>query len=191
MARETNKQVEAYWAGQLAQSEVYRNLLGATHVELVDRSLHGDPPDALFEVSYSDGESKKLWCEMSGAWRSAAGAKEVFQVVEGKRPPPNGSRGVMRDPDARTADSVINAILKKLEKDSYRGLITDHGPGHLHILVSSAHYPLFDETTLSRIPDCLPVEDLEEQAVFGSITLGWHGQVFRLWSESSLPGRTH
>lgn len=181
MARETNQRVEDYWAGQLARSELLRNMLGATNVQLIDRSLHRDPPDALFEVSYRDGESKKLWCEISGAWRSRKGAREVFEVVEGKRPPPSGPHGVMAEPDARTADSVIRAILKKLGKDTYRELISDHGPGHLHIFLSSDHYPLFDRTTLSGISSRLPVEELEDRALFRSVSLGYHDQLYSLW----------
>lgn len=181
MARETNERVENYWAGQLAQSELFRNMLGATNVELIDRSQHRDPPDALFEVSYRDGEPKKLWCEISGAWRSPRGAQEVFEVVEGKRPAPSGPHGVMVEPDARTADSVIQAILTKLGKDTYRELISDHGPGHLHIFLSSDHYPLFGKSTLRCISARLPVEQLQDRAMFRSISLGYHGQLYSLW----------
>ena len=181
MSRKTNEMVENYWAGQLAQSEVFRNMLEATNVELIDRSQHRDPPDALFEVSYRDGESKKLWCEISGAWRSPRGAQEVFEVVEGKRPVPSGPHRVMVEPDARTANSVIQAIRKKLGKNTYCELISAHGPGHLHIFLSSDHYPLFGKPTLRCISACLPVGQLEDQAMFRSISLGYRCQLYSLW----------
>ena len=187
MARETNERVEVYWA---AQSERFREMLGAAHVKLIDRRLHGDPPDALFDVSYSDGESRKLWCEMSGAWNSPADAKEVFAVVEGKRPPPSGPRGVMVEPDARPAATVSRAILKKLEKDSYRRLRSAYGPGHLHIFLASDHFPLFDKAVLSRISACLPVAELEYQDSFQSISFGYRDHVYRLWTDSDSPDPT-
>ena len=188
MARETNERVEACWAGQLAKSEQFRKMLGATHVKLIDRSLHGDPPDALFDVSHSGGESRTQWCEMSGAWRSPAGAKEVFAAVEGKCLPPRGPRDVMVEPDARTVDSVIRAIMKKLGKDSYRRLVSDHGSGHLHIFLSRDHFPLFDEKRILRdILACLPVEDLEDQDTFQSISFGYRDHVYRLWDDSDSP----
>ena len=183
--KELKEEVRAYWAGRLAQSERFRKMLGATHVELIDRSLHGDPPDALFEVSYGDTASKKLWCEISGAWRSAAGAQEVFEVVEGKRSRPTGSHGVMLNPDARTAESVKRAIMKKLGKDSYSALRSEHGPGHLHIFLARDHYGLFDgETTLPDIRARVPVADLEDQDIFRSVTFGYDEEVYLLWSDS-------
>ena len=87
----------------------------------------------------------------------------------------------MVEPDARTADSVTQAILKKLGKDTYRELISDHGPGHLHIFLSSDHYPLFGKSTLKCISACLPAGELEDQAMFRSVSLGYRCQLYSLW----------
>lgn len=189
--KELKKEVKAFWTGQLAQSERFRDMLGATHVERIDPGPRDDRPDALFEVSYGDGASKKLWCKIGGAWRSKAGKREVYEVAAGIRPPPSGSHGVMAEPDARTADSVCRTILKKLGKDSYRRLVSDHGSGHLHIFLARDHFPLFDEeTTLREIRACLPVAELGDQDVFRSISFGYDGEVYHLWSDSDSPNPT-
>lgn len=176
--------LRAYWAGQLAQSQRFRYMLGATNVELIDRHQLDPSPDALFELSYSEGESKKLWCEISGTWSSEADEQEVYEVAAGKRRPPTGTGQVVHDSDARTADSVINAIMKERGGDSYRGLKSKLGSGHLHLLPSCAHHALFNQSTLSRISSCLPVEELEDQDMFRSISFGHHDQVYCLWTAS-------
>ena len=178
------EQVRAYWAGLLAQHEVFRSMLRATDVELIERRPCDDTLDALFNVSYRDGGFKKLWCEITGAWRSREDAQEVFAVAEGKRNPPTQSHGIMREPDARTANTVTEAIMRKLEKDSYRELMSEYGLGHLHVYIASDHYPLFGEETLSCIREYMPVEHLENQSIFQSLSLGYRDEVFSLWINS-------
>lgn len=186
MSRSIKEQVEAYWAGQLAQHEVFRSMLRATEVELVERRPCDSTPDALFNVSYRDGGSKNLWCEMTGAWRSRKDALEVFEIAEGKRNPPTQSHGIMREPDKSTANTVTAAIMRKLEKDSHREWTSKYGLGHLHVYISSDYYPLFGEDTLSRIHEYMPTEDLEDQSIFQSVSLGYRDDVFCLWKNSQF-----
>lgn len=187
MARESNVQVEEHWARQLAQSELFRKMLGATHVEWIDRSLHGDPPVALFEVSDSNGASKTLWCEISGAWRSKAGKQETCEASEAKCLPPGQTHRVVVGPNDRIADSVIQAILEERGEDPYCKLKRKYGPGHLHLFPSCDLHPLFNESALSRISARLREEDLQDQDIFRSISFGHDEQVYLLWPESASP----
>ncbi len=190
MARETNARIEDYWAGQLAQSERFREMLGATRVGLIDGSLHDAPPVALFNVSYSSGASKMLWCEISGAWHSEAGEREICGVAEGKCPPPGELRRAIDDPNGRIADGVIQAVLKERGEDPYCELKRKYGPGHLHLFPSPELHRLFDESALSLISARLSEEDFEDQDVFRSISFGYEDQVYRLWSASDSPDPT-
>jgi len=190
MSISMKERVRAYWAGLLAQHEVFRSMLRATEVELVERRPCDDTPDALFNVSYRDGGFEKLWCEITGAWRSREGAQEVVKAAEEKRKLFTESHELMRKPDACTANSVRVAVMLKLEENSYRELISEYGPGHLHVYISSDHYPLFDQDTLSRILDWMPVDDLEDQSIFQSLSLGYRDEVYCLWKNSRLLDRT-
>lgn len=187
MASESNVQVAKYWAGQLAQSEPFRKMLGATDLEWIDRSLHGDPPVALFEVTCSNGASKKLWCEISGAWRSKAGKQETCEASEEKRIPPGETHKVVVGPADRIADSVVQAILEERGEDSYCELKRKYGPGHLHLFPSCDLHPLFNELALSRISARLREEDLQDQDMFQSISFGHDKQVYCLWPDSDSP----
>lgn len=186
MSSSMKKQVRAYWAGLLAQHEVFRSMLRATDVELIERRLCDDTPDALFNVSYRDGGFEKLWCEITGAWRSREEAQEVVKAAEEKRERSTESHGLMRKPDLCTANSVLVAIMLKLEKDSCRELMSEYGLGHLHVYIASDHYPLFSNRTLSCILDWIPVEDLKEQSIFRSLSLGYRDEVYCLWENSRL-----
>ena len=189
MSSSMKEQVRAYWAGLLAQHEVFRSMLRATDVELIERRPRDDTPDALFNVSYRDGGFEKLWCEITGAWRSRKEAQEVVKAAEEKREPSTEPHGLMPQLDTHTADTVLQSIMQKLEEDSYRELISAYGLGHLHVYVSSDHNPLFDEATLSRILACIPVDDLEDQSIFRSVSLGYRDDVYCLWKNSRLSDR--
>lgn len=187
MVRESDVQVEEYWARQLAQSERFRKMLGATDVEWIDRSLHGDPAVALFEVTCSNGESKILWCEIGGAGHSNAGERETCEASEGKRIPPGETHKVVVGPADRIADSVIQAFLEERGEDSYCELKRKYGPGHLHLFPSCDLHPLFDESALSRISARLREEDLQDQDMFQSISFGHDKQVYCLWPDCDSP----
>ena len=189
MSSSMKEQVRAYWAGLLAQHEVFRSMLQATDVELIERRPRDNTPDALFNVSYRDGGVEKLWCEITGAWRSREQAQGVIKAAEEKREPSTEPHELMRKPDVCTANSVHVAVMLKLEEDSYRELISEYGSGHLHVYISSDHYPLFDQDTLLRILDWMPVDDLEDQSIFQSLSLGYRDEVYCLWENSQLLDR--
>lgn len=184
MSRSMKEWVEAYWAGRLAQHEVFCSMLRATDVELIEPRQCDDTPDALFNVSYRDGGFKKLWCQITGAWNSREEAQEFFQFTEGQRHPPAQPDGIMLDTDARTANSVRAAIMRTLKKDSYRELISEYGPRHLHVHIANKYSPLFIESTRSRIFARIPTEDLKYQSIFRSLSMGCNEEVYCLWKNS-------
>ena len=187
MSRQTNKEVENYWAARLLETGFLAELFRATQLECIDPEQHGDPPDAMYEGLDAHGDRLQLWVEISGAWRSPAGAKETFEVAEGRKPAPTGPRGLLAGPDEATAKSVARAVCSKLQKDSYLDLADNCGPGHLHVFVSSDHYPLFEVGTLAEIRRHLAMIPLNSQSVFRSVSVGWHGQTYLVWNKSGMP----
>ena len=185
MSMATNREVEFYWANQLAQAGVLVEILQATKIKLIDRDSHDDPPDALFEVYYNNSDSHKLWCEIVGAWISEEYARMTFQIAEGRREPPEPleRNGLIQEPDLQIAWDVRRKVEKKLQKQSYEKLVSKYGLGHLHLFVSRDGYRLFDGTTVTRILDELPIQRLECQATFRSVSLGWNDRVLRLWDD--------
>ncbi len=151
MSRQTNKEVENYWAARLLETGFLAELVRATQLERIDPEQHGDPPDAMYGGLDARGARLQLWVEISGAWRSAEGAKETFEVAERRKPAPTGPHGLLAGPDQTTAKSVAHAVCSKLKKKSYLALVREFGPGHLHVFVASDHYPLFDIGTLAEI----------------------------------------
>ncbi len=187
MSRQTNQRVEDYWATRLLETGFLAELFHATRLERIDRKKHCDPPDAMYQGVDAHGAPLLLWVEISGAWRSPEGAKETFEVAEGKKPAPTGPHGLLVGPDENTAKSVAQAVRSKLQNESYLDLADNCGPGHLHIFVSSDHYPLFDVGTLAEIRRYVAMAPLDSQSVFRSVSVGWNGQVYLVWNRSGMP----
>ena len=185
MARQMNQLNEEHCARQLEHSGILVCVWDGVELKRVDRSLHRDPPDALFKGVGLNGEPVLVWVEIVGAWRSKEGAKEVFSVAEGKVAPSTGRHGLIVEPDKQTACSVVDAIRKKVGKSSYENLVTKFGLGHLHVFVAQDHYPLFDEYTICEIRGLLPLAILESQSTFRSISVGCGCEVSLLWCSES------
>ncbi|MYG03511.1 MAG: hypothetical protein F4173_14920 [Acidobacteriia bacterium] len=156
-------------------------------LERIDRAQHGDPPDAMYEGLDARGALLQIWVEITGAWRSPEGAKETLEVAERRKPARTGPHGLLAGPDETTAESVAHAVCLKLQKKSYHDLAHNYGPGHLHVFVSSDHYPLFDAGTLVEIRLYLLMAHLEGQSVFRSVSVGWNGQTYLVWNRSGAP----
>lgn len=187
MSRQTNKEVENYWATRLLETRFLAELVRAAQLERIDPEQHGDPPDAMYEGLDAHGARLQLWVEIRAAWRSEEEAQETFEVAERLRPAPTGPHGLLVGPDESTAKSVAEAVLSKLQKGSYSHLARNFGPGHLHVFVSSDHYPIFDAGTLAEIRRYVPTIPLDGQSVFRSVSVGWHGETYLLWNRSGMP----
>ena len=187
MSRKLNPKVEDYWATRLLETGFLAELFRATQLERVDRKEHGDPPDAMYHGLDANGEPLQVWVEICGAWRSPEDARETFEVAECKRPAPTGPHGLLVGPDEATAKSVADAVRSKLQKGSYCKLVRSYGPGHLHVFVSSDHYPHFDLGTLAEIRRHVATIPLDGQSVFRSVSVGWGGGVFLVWNKSGMP----
>ena len=158
-----------------------------SELSLVDRNEHCDPPDAFYKGLDIHGKQIYTWVEITGAWRSQCGAKRVHDVAEGRSPAPDSRHGLMVDPDTSTARSVARAISKKIGHPPYRRLASEYGTGHLHVFVASDHYPIFDERTVAEIRNYLPIEDLDEQEVIRSVSVGFRHTIHLIWSEEDWP----
>ena len=189
MSRQKNKEVENYWAARLLETGFLAELVRATQLERIDPEQHGDPPDAMYEGLDANGTRLQLWVEIRAAWRSEMEAKETFEVAEGREPAPVRPHGLLAEPDATTAKSVAEAVRSKLQRGSYCDLAHGFGPGHLHVFVSSDHYPLFDAGTLAEIRRYVAMTPLDGQSVFRSVSVGWHGQSYLVWNRSGMPTR--
>lgn len=187
MSRRMNRIVEDYWATRILETGFLAELFRARRLERIDPAQHCDPPDAMYEGLDSRGAQLKIWVEIAGAWRSQEGAKETFEVAEGKKAAETGHHGLLAEPDEATAKSVARAVCSKLQKESYRDLADKYGPGHLHIFVSSNHYPLFDASTLAEIRRYVAMAPLDGQSLFRSVSVGWEGQTYLVWNRSGMP----
>lgn len=187
MSRQMNRRVEDYWATRLLETGFLAELYRARRLERIDHAPDKGPPDAKYEGLDARGAQLQIWVEIAGAWRSQEGAKETFEVAEGRRPARTGRHGLLAGPDEATAKSVARAVCSKLQKESYLDLADKYGPGHLHIFVSSDHYPLFDTGTLAEIRRYVAMALLDGQSLFRSVSVGWNGQTYLVGNRWGMP----
>ena len=117
---------------------------GSLTYEVVGRP---DPPDAILKAIPS-----YIWLEITDCYRSPEEAREEYSRVTPGETPFVHTEHPIREPDARTAYSVLLTIAKKFTKDTYGTALKEYGPG---ILICCERDPLFSDSTLSEIRDLI------------------------------------
>lgn len=166
-------QLEGFWA------EVFREALmlsrSVSSVELKDPDSHGDPPDALYRVTDSDGRISTQWAELTGVYPSREAARIVFNEARGITSDQDSGWETLRSlsgmNDSTIAKRAHNSILKKTKKSSYSTLVTKYALGHLVLIVPYQSYPLMNRYTATLISDHIPISVLQSQSRFCSVSL--------------------
>jgi hypothetical protein len=117
---------------------------GSPTYEVVERP---DPPDAILKATQS-----YIWLEITDCYRSPEEAREEYSRITPGETPFIHTEHPIREPDARTAHSVLLTIAKKFTKDTYGTALKEHGPG---ILICCERDPLFSDSTLSKTCDLI------------------------------------
>lgn len=105
-----------------------------------------NPPDAILR-----SEDTYLWIEHADIYRSAEEAREDYSyATPGETPHPH--KGIICDPDARTATAAVNTLRAKLTKTSYAKYYEEYGPG---ILILTERDALFDSSTMDAITEAV------------------------------------
>lgn len=173
MPDQTKKQLERHWAGVF--QEALKSILSAQSVSLLDSDRHSDPPDALYCVIDSTRNVSKQWVELSGVYPAEEAAEIVFKEARGitnnKHSMPDELRSISGMDDFNVATVASNAISKKINKCSYQDSCNQYGRGHLAVFVPYQSYPLMSRQTATTILGSLPLEQLESQKWFRSVSL--------------------
>jgi hypothetical protein len=103
-----------------------------------------DPPDAIL----SDGRST-TWMEVTDAFFSEEWAKDLssYGSIKGHKPM---ERGLYIDMDKQFAVNFCDLLTRKAEKNSYKPLIQQYGPG---ILVVGLESPWLGGETLDAVDE--------------------------------------
>lgn len=130
-------------------------------LEVVDRP---DPPDAIVKI-----DGKDCWIEITDAFQSSDWARSLTSyAADDKSHQPYQSR-VIYEPDSQACDKVKEVILKKYEKSSMNGLLSQYGQG---ILLVGSYTPLTTpEEIIEQAGEAILTELASKTAVFSSIYL--------------------
>lgn len=130
-------------------------------LEVIDRP---DPPDAIVKM-----DDKDCWIEITDAFQNSDWARSVTSyAADDKDHQPYQSR-VIYEPDSRACEIVKGVILKKYEKNSMNGLLSQCGQG---VLLVGAYTPLTSpEEIVEQAGEVILAEIATKTAVFKSIYL--------------------
>ena len=102
-----------------------------------------DPPDAI-----ACSKKKTIWIEHCDIYRSWDEAREEYSaVVPGEKFIPHSEHPIC-EPDERTAVALLNLIVNKKNKLSYKKYADKYGKG---ILIANERDPLFSDSTIHAI----------------------------------------
>ena len=130
---------DAHELAALSAGLAVHNLLHGLNLAVISRP---DPPDAIL----SDG-SITTWMELTDAFFSQAWAMDLssYASIKGHQPM---AKGVYMDMDKQLAINFCDLLAVKVEKNSYKHLIQQYGPG---ILVVGLESPWLDAESIDAI----------------------------------------
>lgn len=136
-----------------------------------------NPPEAIIR----SGRTTR-WVEVTDAFFSDGFAQDQFSyATPGEMHKPMG-RGVFMEPDATFATRFVDAVQKKLEKQSYLPSKATYGPGYLVVPIM---YPLFNSRSLRYMKEAWSRTAVNDLGCFRNIYMSVHmgrGPIVR-WSE--------
>ena len=102
-----------------------------------------NPPDAIIQ-----DESKYSWIEHTDVTRNNDEARELWTYIIPEEPFQRRTENIIINPQKKISLSIINRMVKKLTKDSYKPAFQKYDKG---ILIMTVLDPLFEESVLTVI----------------------------------------
>ena len=166
-------QIEEFW-GDLFSDALGRYHSHVREVHLVESQEN--PPDALYDIQYSNDDKARAWAEITNVYPSNAAAEHVFRVARGQcdnsvEGPNSGA--LLENPDTQISQVAIQRLLNKIDKDSYSHLCSKYGRGHLLLVFPYQVYPLVNGATAEQVKSDLPLQVLERQLNFRSVWMAY------------------
>lgn len=120
-----------------------------------------DPPEAIIR----SGRTTR-WVEVTDAFWTDAFAKDEYSFATSGEVHDSIGSGPFRNPDDAFSKRFVDAVRKKLEKNSYESARRLYGPGYLVVPIM---YPLFDTRTYRMMREIWSKTEINDLGHFRSV----------------------